>query len=143
MSKKSQLPVKLEETVSSVLKDITTEMKNSFCNILKELFSLTLEMPGRLNYTQPERMGIHTGKTYREAFSKQVDWAGVQKEGQRKGRSLRSGHDRIPGIPAQRQQWKSSLRQLPTAGHCLETSWLRYIIPNMVLPRYISPPTSP
>lgn len=39
----TQLPVKLEETVSSVLKDITPKMKNRFCNILKELFSLTLE----------------------------------------------------------------------------------------------------
>lgn len=76
----TQLPVKLEEAVSSVLKDITPEMKNSFCNILKELFSLTLEMPGRLNYTQLERMGTHTEKTYREAFSKKVDWARIDEE---------------------------------------------------------------
>lgn len=76
----TQLPVKLEEAVSSVLKDITPEMKNSFCNILKELFSLTLEMPGRLNYTQLERMGSHTEKTYREAFSKKVDWARIDEE---------------------------------------------------------------
>lgn len=73
----TQLPVKLEEAVSSVLKDITPEMKNSFCNILEELFSLTLEMPGRLNYTQLARMGTHTEKTYREAFSREVDWAGI------------------------------------------------------------------
>lgn len=76
----TQLPVKLEEAVSSVLKDITPEMKNSFCNILKELFSLTLEMPGRLNYTQLERMGTHTEKTYREAFSKEVNWAKIDEE---------------------------------------------------------------
>lgn len=75
-----QLPVKFEEAVSSVLKDITPEMKNSFSNILKELFSLTLEMPGRLNYTQLERMGSHTGKTYREAFSKEVDRAGIEED---------------------------------------------------------------
>lgn len=73
----TQLPAKLEEAVSSVLKDITPEMKKSFCNILKELFSLTLEMPGRLNYTQLERMGTHTEKTYREAFSRTVDWAQI------------------------------------------------------------------
>lgn len=41
----TQLPVKLEEIVSSILKDTTPEMKNSFCNMLKELFILTLEMP--------------------------------------------------------------------------------------------------
>lgn len=76
----TQLPVKLEEAVSSVLKDITSEMKNSFCNILEELFSLTLEMPGRLNYTQLEHMGTHTEKTYREAFSKEVDWAQIDEE---------------------------------------------------------------
>lgn len=76
----TQLPVKLEEAVSSVLTDITPEMKNSFCNILEELFSLTLEMPGRLNYTQLERMGTHTEKTYREAFSKPVDWAKIDEE---------------------------------------------------------------
>lgn len=73
----TQLPAKLEETVSSVLKDITPEMKNSFCNILEELFSLTLEMPGRLNYTQLGRVGTHTEKTYREAFSRDVDWAKI------------------------------------------------------------------
>lgn len=76
----TQLPVKFEEAVSSVLKDITPGMKNSFCNILKELFSLTLEMPGRLNYTRLERMGSHTEKTYREAFSKEVDWAKIEVE---------------------------------------------------------------
>lgn len=76
----TQLPVKLEEAVSSVLKDITPEMKNSFCNILKELFSLTLEMPGRLNYTQLTRMGTHTEKTYREAFSREVDWARIDED---------------------------------------------------------------
>lgn len=86
MSKKTiimnltQLPAKLEETVSSVLKDITPEMKNSFCNILKELFSLTLEMPGRLNYTQLGRVGTHTEKTYREAFSRHVDWAKIDED---------------------------------------------------------------
>ena len=86
MSKKTiimnltQLPAKLEEAVSSVLSDITPEMKNSFCNILEELFSLTLEMPGRLNYTQLERMGTHTEKTYREAFSKEVDWASIDED---------------------------------------------------------------
>lgn len=76
----TQLPVKLEEAVSSVLTDITPEMKNSFCNILEELFSLTLEMPGRLNYTQLGRMGAHTEKTYREAFSKPVDWAKIDED---------------------------------------------------------------
>lgn len=76
----TQLPVKLEEAVSSVLNDVTPELKNSFCNILEELFSLTLEMPGRLNYTQLERMGTHTEKTYREAFSKEVDWASIDED---------------------------------------------------------------
>ena len=44
------------------------------------MFGLTLEMPGRLNYTQLERMGSHTEKTYREAFSKDVDWAKIDEE---------------------------------------------------------------
>lgn len=55
-------------------------MKNSFCNLLEELFSLTLEMPGRLNYTQLARMGTHTEKTYREAFSREVNWAGIDED---------------------------------------------------------------
>lgn len=76
----TQLPVKLEEAVSSIHKDITPEMKNSFCNILKELFILTLEIPGRLNYILLERMGTHTEKTYREAFSKEVDCARIDED---------------------------------------------------------------
>lgn len=76
----TQLPVKLEEAISSVLKVITPEMKNSFCNILEELFSLTLEMPGRLNYTQLGRVGTHTEKTYREAFSRKVDWTSIDED---------------------------------------------------------------
>ena len=44
------------------------------------MFSLTLEMPGRLNYTQLARMGTHTEKTYREAFSREVDWAGIDED---------------------------------------------------------------
>lgn len=76
----TQLPVKLEETVSLTLKDITPEMKNSFCTILEELFSLTLEMPGRLNYTRLARMDRHTEKTYREAFSRKVDWASIDED---------------------------------------------------------------
>lgn len=76
----TQLPAKTEEAVSSVLKDITPEMKNSFRNILIELFSLSLEMPGKLNYTQLERMGMHTEKTYRTAFNRDVDWEGFNED---------------------------------------------------------------
>ena len=76
----TQLPAKLEETVSSVLTDITPEMKNSFSNLLKDLFCLTMEMPGKLNYTQLERMGDHTEKTWRTAFSRDVDWASINED---------------------------------------------------------------
>lgn len=36
------LHAKLDEALSWVLLDIMPEMKTSFCNILKELFSLTM-----------------------------------------------------------------------------------------------------
>lgn len=36
------LHTKLDEALSRVLHDIMPEMKTSFCNILKELFSLTM-----------------------------------------------------------------------------------------------------
>ena len=76
----TQLPAKLEETVSSVLTDITPGMKNSFSNLLKELFCLTMEMPGKLNYTRLERMGDHTEKTWRTAFSGNVDWTALNED---------------------------------------------------------------
>ena len=73
----TKLPARLEEAVSSVLADIKPEMKDSFSNILKDLFRLTMELPGKLNYTQLEHMGDHTEKTWRTAFSKDVDWTAI------------------------------------------------------------------
>ena len=71
----TQLPAKVEEVVSSLLTDTTPEMKNSFRNLLIELFSLTLEMPEKLNYMQLERLGRHDGKpTARPLASR---WTGV------------------------------------------------------------------
>ena len=76
----TQLPAKLEEAVSSVLADITPDMKNSFSNILKDLFCLTTEMPGKLNYTQLFRIGNHTEKTWRTVCSKKVDWTSINRD---------------------------------------------------------------
>ena len=76
----TQLPAKVEEVVSSLLTDTTPEMKNSFRNLLIELFSLTLEMPEKLNYTQLGRLGRHDEKTYRTAFGKQVDWSSIDED---------------------------------------------------------------
>ena len=76
----TQLHAKLEESVSSVLTDITPRMKNSLSNILKDLFCLTMEMPGKLNYTLLERMGDHTEKTWRTAFFKNVDWTFINRD---------------------------------------------------------------
>lgn len=68
----TQLPAKLEEGVSSVLVDIAPEMKNSFSNILKDSFCLTMEMLGKLNYTQLERMGNQTEKTWLQYFPRML-----------------------------------------------------------------------
>lgn len=78
--KLTQLPAKLEEAVSSILNDKTPGMKNSFRNLLEELIALTVEMPRKLNYTQMGRLGAHTEKTYRTAFSRGVDWSAVDEE---------------------------------------------------------------
>lgn len=72
-----QLPTELKEAASAVLNDITPEMKNSFSNNLVELIELSLSAPGKVNYTQLGRIGRHTEKTYRNTFTKEVDWPSI------------------------------------------------------------------
>lgn len=58
----TQLPVKLEEAVSSVLKDITPEMKNSFCNYCRGLYGI--------GYCLSECMSF--SRLYRSSYSPMI-----------------------------------------------------------------------